>query len=144
MSPPPNGLPPAAFLSRSGSSSELEKPKGVLLIPQRYKGSVARVMRAVTLMANRDGDSSTLDQVNRRIVTLLAALAPILVLGIVGSVVTVPYVALGPGPTFNTLGTVEVNVDGNVVTKPVVDIDGTEVDPTTGNLNMTTVSVRDG
>lgn len=95
-------------------------------------------------MANIDAEGSTLDQVNRRIVTLLAALAPIVVLGIVGSVVTVPYVALGPGPTFNTLGTVEVNVDGNVVTKPVVDIDGTEVDPTTGNLNMTTVSVRDG
>ncbi|OYD69246.1 PDZ domain-containing protein [Rhodococcus sp. OK302] len=100
-------------------------------------------MHAVTLMANTDGNSSTLDQVNRRIVTLLAALAPILVLGIVGSVVTVPYVALGPGPTFNTLGTVEVDADGKTVTKPVVDIEGTELDPTTGNLNMTTVSVRD-
>ncbi|NNH69599.1 PDZ domain-containing protein [Nocardia uniformis] len=73
---------------------------------------------------------------NRRIFTLLAALIPILVLGAVGSVVTVPFVALGPGPTFNTLG----EVGG----KPVVDVQGAEVDPTTGNLNMTTVSVRDG
>ncbi|MDV6274276.1 PDZ domain-containing protein [Rhodococcus erythropolis] len=73
---------------------------------------------------------------NRRIVTLLAALAPIVVLGVVGTMVTVPYVALGPGPTFNTLG----DVDG----KPVVDIQGAEVDPTDGNLNMTTVAVRDG
>ncbi|MGC0364839.1 PDZ domain-containing protein [Rhodococcus sp. 27YEA15] len=73
---------------------------------------------------------------NRRIVTLVAALAPVLVLGIVGTSVTVPYVALGPGPTFNTLG----EVDG----KQVVDIEGTDIDPTTGHLNMTTVSVRDG
>ncbi|WP_218003370.1 YlbL family protein [Nocardia concava] len=72
---------------------------------------------------------------NRRIVTLLAALVPILVLGIVGSVVTVPFVALGPGPTFNTLGEVEG--------KQVVEVQGVEVKPTSGNLNMTTVSVRD-
>lgn len=73
---------------------------------------------------------------NRRIFTLLAALIPILVLGAVGSVVTVPFVALGPGPTFNTLG----DVGG----KPVVAVQGAPVDPTTGHLNMTTVSVRDG
>lgn len=101
-------------------------------------------MRAVTLMANSEGNGSTLDKVNRRIVTLLAALAPIVVLGIVGSLLTVPYVALGPGPTFNTLGSVDTTVDGKQVTKSVVDIEGTELDPTTGNLNMTTVSVRDG
>ncbi len=79
--------------------------------------------------------TSTLGRVNRRIVTLLAALVPILVLGIVGSVVTVPFVALGPGPTFNTLGEVEG--------KQVVEVQGVEVKPTSGNLNMTTVSVRD-
>ncbi|MBB5912228.1 PDZ domain-containing protein [Nocardia transvalensis] len=73
---------------------------------------------------------------NRRILTLLAALIPVLVLGVVGSAVTVPFVALGPGPTFNTLGDVEG--------KQVVDVQGAPVDPTSGNLNMTTVSVRDG
>lgn len=73
---------------------------------------------------------------NRRIVTLLAAMAPVVVLGVLGSVLAVPYVALGPGPTFNTLG----DVDG----KPVVDIEGAPLDPTSGHLNMTTVSVRDG
>lgn len=73
---------------------------------------------------------------NRRLVTLLAALLPLLVLGVVGASVTVPFVALGPGPTFNTLGV----VDG----KQVVDVQGVPVDPTAGNLNMTTVSVRDG
>lgn len=64
----------------------------------------------------------------------MAAVAPIVVLGIVGTVINVPFVALGPGPTFNTLG----EVDG----VEVVAIDGTKVDPTTGHLNMTTVSVR--
>lgn len=73
---------------------------------------------------------------NRRILTLLAALIPVLVLGVVGSTFSVPFVALGPGPTFNTLGEVEG--------KKVVEVSGTEVDPTTGNLNMTTVAVRDG
>ncbi|GGG12162.1 PDZ domain-containing protein [Rhodococcoides trifolii] len=57
-------------------------------------------------------------------------------LGVLGTVVTVPFAALGPGPTFNTLA----EVDG----KQVVDIEGTPVDPTSGNLNMTTVAVRDG
>ncbi|AHH16287.1 PDZ domain-containing protein [Nocardia nova SH22a] len=75
-------------------------------------------------------------RVNRRIITLIAALVPVLVLGVVGSVVTVPFVALGPGPTFNTLGEVEG--------KQVVAVAGAPVDPTSGHLNMTTVSVRDG
>lgn len=74
--------------------------------------------------------------VNRRILTLIVALVPVLVLGVVGSVVTVPFVALGPGPTFDTLGEVEG--------KQVVDVTGAPLDPTSGQLNMTTVSVRDG
>lgn len=60
---------------------------------------------------------------------------PVVVLGVIGTVVTVPFAALGPGPTYNTLGDVEG--------VPVVQIDGTDVDPTAGNLNMTTVAVRD-
>lgn len=68
--------------------------------------------------------------------TLLVALVPILVFGVLLSVVTVPFVSLGPGPTFNTLGEVEG--------KQVVDIEGTDVHKTSGHLNMTTVSQRDG
>jgi PDZ domain-containing protein len=74
--------------------------------------------------------------VNRRISTLVVALVPILIFGMLLTLVTVPYVALGPGPTFNTIG-VE---DG----KQVVAIEGTEVHPTSGHLDMTTVSQRDG
>jgi PDZ domain-containing protein len=75
--------------------------------------------------------------VNRRISTLLVAVVPIVAFGLLVSVVTVPYVSLGPGPTFDTLG----EVDG----KQVVDIEGAgaSVHPTSGHLNMTTVSQRD-
>lgn len=74
--------------------------------------------------------------VNRRILTLVVAVVPVIVFGGLVSAVTVPFVALGPGPTFNTLG----DVDG----KQVVDIKGTETKPTSGNLNMTTVAQSDG
>lgn len=68
----------------------------------------------------------------------MVALVPILAFGVLLSVVTVPFVSLGPGPTFNTLGEVEG--------KQVVDIEGPDVrvHPTSGHLNMTTVSQRDG
>ncbi|HEV7852517.1 MAG TPA: PDZ domain-containing protein [Mycobacterium sp.] len=72
---------------------------------------------------------------NRRISTLLVAMAPIVAFGVLLALVTVPYVSLGPGPTFDTLG----EIDG----KEVVDIKGADVHPTTGHLNMTTVSQRD-
>lgn len=67
--------------------------------------------------------------------TLVVTLVPVLVFGVLMTSVAVPYVALGPGPTFDTLG----EVDG----KQVVDIEGAEVHPTSGHLNMTTVSQRD-
>lgn len=67
----------------------------------------------------------------------LALLALMLVLGgIPGTPVklTVPFAAESAGPTFNTLA----DVDGT----PVVQIDGGEIDETSGSLDMTTVSVR--
>ena len=63
-------------------------------------------------------------------------MAPIAAFGVLLAAVPVPYVALGPGPTFDTLGEVEG--------KPVVAIEGTPVKPTNGHLNMTTVSQKDG
>ena len=67
---------------------------------------------------------------------MIVAMVPIVVFGVLMAAVPVPYVALGPGPTFDTLG----DFDG----KPVVAIEGTAVKPTSGHLNMTTVSQRDG
>ncbi len=58
-----------------------------------------------------------------------------LALGVLGATLPVPLVALGPGPTFDTLGA----VDG----KQVVAVDGLPTYPTSGHLNMTTVSVTD-
>lgn len=55
--------------------------------------------------------------------------------GLLGAFVRVPYVALGPGPTYDTLG-----LDGDT---PVISIDGQQTFPTGGHLNMTTVSVTD-
>src|SRR4051812_26195791 len=49
--------------------------------------------------------------------------------------VPVPLVALGPGPTFNTLGKVD--------DKPVIAVQGLPTYPPSGNLNLTTVSVTD-
>ena len=66
---------------------------------------------------------------------MLVALAPIVAFGVLLAAVTVPYVSLGPGPTFDTLGEIEG--------KEVVDIKGTDVHKTNGHLNMTTVSQRD-
>jgi Lon-like protease len=69
------------------------------------------------------------------VITLLVALAPVIVFGVLLGLVTVPYVSLGPGPTFDTLGKVD--------DKEVVDIEGTQVHPASGHLNMTTVAERD-
>lgn len=68
--------------------------------------------------------------------SLNLVLLPVILLVIIGSVVPIPFATMGPGPTFNTLG----SEDG----EPVVEITGdVPVDPTDGNLNMTTVAVRD-
>lgn len=72
----------------------------------------------------------------RRLVTVAVTVLTFVALLVIGTSVNVPYVALGPGPTINTLG---MNGD-----KPVVQIQGAQVDKTSGNLNLTTVSVVDG
>lgn len=70
-----------------------------------------------------------------RISTLFAGGILAVALAVVAATVPVPLVALGPGPTFNTL----TDVDG----KPVVAVTDLPTYPTSGNLNMTTVSVTD-
>ena len=72
---------------------------------------------------------------SRRALTLLLASLLALGLAIAGAVQTVPYVALTPGPAFNTLAA----VDGT----QVLTITGHATYPTTGALDLTTVSVKD-
>ncbi|TDE32003.1 PDZ domain-containing protein, partial [Actinomadura sp. 6K520] len=74
---------------------------------------------------------------SRRAVTLTVASVIILLLAVVGSVMPVPYVALTPGPTKNTLGTDD---DG----RPLIKIDGRRTYPDEGHLNFTTVTYRGG
>ncbi len=71
----------------------------------------------------------------RRGWTVLLSFAFTVALLLVGALVPIPYVSLGPGPTYDTLGAVEG--------VPVVEVDGEETYPTTGQLRMTTVSVGD-
>jgi Lon-like protease len=67
--------------------------------------------------------------------TLLPAALLAAVLCVLGTSIPVPLVALGPGPTYDTLG----DVGG----APVVTVDGLPTFPTSGHLNMTTVAVSD-
>jgi Lon-like protease len=69
---------------------------------------------------------------SRRAVTLLVAAGGVLIALAVAALAPVPYVALTPGPTLNTLG----KVSG----KPMIEVSGHPTYPTTGNLNMVTVS----
>jgi PDZ domain-containing protein len=73
---------------------------------------------------------------SHRLVTLLIAGACVLVGLAVAAFVSVPYVALTPGPTLNTLGKPEG--------KPIIQIAGHRTYPTTGNLNLVTVSYAGG
>ena len=73
---------------------------------------------------------------SRRAVTLLVAAVGVLIALAVAVISPVPYVALTPGPTLNTLG----ELSG----KPLIQISGHRTYPTKGNLNMTTVSFLGG
>jgi PDZ domain-containing protein len=73
---------------------------------------------------------------SRRVVTMITGGVLLLALGIASVRLPVPYVALGPGPTFDTLGTDQHG-------KEIIGIDGRTERHTTGHLNLTTVSVAD-
>jgi Lon-like protease len=73
---------------------------------------------------------------SHRYVTLLIAGVCVVAALAVAAVVTVPYVALTPGPTLNTLG----KPDG----KQLIQITGHRTYATTGNLNLVTISYIGG
>ena len=74
-------------------------------------------------------------RLSRRGWTVLLSGILVLVFVLLGTLVRVPYVVLGPGPTFDILG----KVDG----EPVVRVDGHETYDTEGELRMVTVSFSD-
>ncbi len=71
---------------------------------------------------------------SRRTLTLLLASVLVVLLTSAAVAARVPYVALGPGPTYNTLG----EVDGTAV----LQIEGRRTFPTEGHLDLTTVGVQ--
>jgi Lon-like protease len=73
---------------------------------------------------------------SRRLVTLVIAGICVVAGLVVVTATSVPYVALSPGPTLNTLG--------SPAGKPLVQISGRRTYPTTGHLNMVTVSYSGG
>jgi PDZ domain-containing protein len=74
--------------------------------------------------------------VSRRNAVLTTGALLLLVLGVLGTTLRVPYVAQVPGPTFNTLG----DIDG----EPIIAVEGREPNDVDGNLNLTTVGVSRG
>jgi Lon-like protease len=71
----------------------------------------------------------------RSLTVSIAGLATLIAIA-VAVLVPVPYVILGPGPTLNTLG----DTSG----QPLISITGHQTYPTSGNLNMVTVSYEGG
>ncbi|ONI91206.1 PDZ domain-containing protein [Actinosynnema sp. ALI-1.44] len=71
---------------------------------------------------------------SRRGWTVLLSFLIVITLGLVGAFVPVPFVALGPGPTYDTLGAVNKT--------QIVQVDGAQTYETTGQLRMTTVSLK--
>jgi PDZ domain-containing protein len=69
----------------------------------------------------------------RRSATLAVSILLLVALAITASQLPVPYAALSPGPTTDTLGT----SDG----KPLIEIRGERTYPTKGHLNLTTVAI---
>ncbi|NHC13290.1 PDZ domain-containing protein [Motilibacter sp. E257] len=73
----------------------------------------------------------------RRASTLTFAAAVVVLLTAIAALLPVPYVVLMPGPTSNTLGSVEGQGE-------VISVSGRKTYPTSGHLQLLTVSVRGG
>jgi PDZ domain-containing protein len=71
--------------------------------------------------------------VSRRTTVLVSGAVLLLVFGVLGTLLPVPYIAQVPGPTYNTLG----DIHGT----PIIEVTGREPNDTSGNLNLTTVGI---
>ena len=70
---------------------------------------------------------------SRRNTVLVTGTVLLLLFGVLGALLPVPYVAQVPGPTYNTLG----DINGT----PIIELSGREPNDTSGNLNLTTVGI---
>ena len=73
----------------------------------------------------------------RRTLTLYISAIAVIVAILVAERISVPYVILGPGPTLNTLGKDQSG-------KPLITISGRTVHPTSGHLNMVSITYEGG
>lgn len=76
---------------------------------------------------------------SRRVRTLIVSGVLFIVLLVLALTLPVPYVILTPGPTCNTLASASDCTNGQE-TEQIIAIDGRRPNPTTGNLNLTTIS----
>ena len=70
---------------------------------------------------------------SRRTTVLVTGTVLLLLFGVLGALLPVPYIAQVPGPTYNTLG--------DIKGKPIISVTGREPNDTSGNLNLTTVGI---
>ena len=73
----------------------------------------------------------------RRTLTLYISAVAVIVAILVAERISVPYVILGPGPTLNTLGKDQSG-------KPLITVSGRTVHPTSGHLNMVSITYEGG
>jgi Lon-like protease len=74
---------------------------------------------------------------HRRTLTLYISAVAVIIAILVAERLPVPYVILGPGPTLNTLGKDQSG-------KPLITITGHPVYPTSGHLNMVSITYEGG
>ena len=86
--------------------------------------------------ADADDESASRRGVSRRTLTLIVSGVLLLVLVVLAATRPVPYVSIGPGPTFNTLGAYKDTA--------LITVKGRPTYPTTGNLDLTTVTETGG
>jgi PDZ domain-containing protein len=77
-------------------------------------------------------------RLSRSHIVLLGLFFAGLAIMVLGSVINLPYAVMSPGPTVNTLGTLQGEK------KPLITVDGLPTYPAEGHLNFTTVSVAGG
>src|SRR4051812_38366303 len=112
----------------SGSRSKRSSTSGASAMP--WSGRPAEPRDGARDLPRR------LPGMSRRAATLIVASVLILLLGMAAALIPVPYVALQPGPTSDTLG--------RLGKAPLIQITGAKTYPTKGHLNFVTVAYQGG